>query len=120
MNAPLPEMERLSVFIGRWLTEGETAAEAGTPAASIVASDIYQWAPGGRFVMHPAYGESDQSRSAVSRSLDTTRPPDSFRRIFLTAKGTRSARPCRITTASGRGKEAACAVEACSVTTVEH
>jgi hypothetical protein len=56
MSARLREMERLSVFIGRWLTEGETVAEAGVPAASIVASDIYQWAPGGRFVMHPAYG----------------------------------------------------------------
>jgi hypothetical protein len=52
----IPELERLSVFIGRWLTEGETIAQAGAPAASIVASDVYEWAPGGHFVMHPAYG----------------------------------------------------------------
>jgi hypothetical protein len=56
MTPPNPELERLSVFIGRWLTEGETVAEPGTPAASIVASDVYQWAPGGRFLVHPAYG----------------------------------------------------------------
>jgi Protein of unknown function (DUF1579) len=56
MTSTSPELERLNVFIGRWLTEGETAAAPGASATSIVASDVYQWAPGGRFVMHPAYG----------------------------------------------------------------
>jgi hypothetical protein len=51
-----PELEQLNVFIGRWMTEGETVAEAGARAAAIVASDVYQWLPGGHFVMHPAYG----------------------------------------------------------------
>lgn len=50
------ELDRLSVFIGRWMTEGETVGQAGAPAVPIVASDVYQWAPGGHFVMHPAYG----------------------------------------------------------------
>ena len=54
--APVPELERLNVFIGRWLTEGETTPQDGTPAVPIVASDVYQWAPGGHFIMHPAYG----------------------------------------------------------------
>jgi len=57
MTAPVvPELDRLNVFIGRWLTEGETVSEAGAQATPIVASDVYQWAPGGRFVIHPAYG----------------------------------------------------------------
>ena len=51
-----PELERLDVFIGRWITEGETVASVGSPSTPIVASDVYQWVPGGRFVMHPAYG----------------------------------------------------------------
>jgi len=51
-----PELERLNVFIGRWMTEGETVAEPNAPAVPIVASDVYQWLPGGHFVMHPAYG----------------------------------------------------------------
>jgi hypothetical protein len=50
------ELERLEVFIGRWLTEGETVGGREGPALEIVASDVYQWAPGGRFVMHAAYG----------------------------------------------------------------
>ena len=42
MTSPIPELQRLNVFIGRWLTEGKTVAEGS--------------APGGHFVMHPAYG----------------------------------------------------------------
>jgi len=56
MSSPIPELERLNVFIGRWLTEGETVAEDSAPAAPIIASDVYEWAPGGHFVMHPTYG----------------------------------------------------------------
>src|SRR5262245_31276893 len=51
-----PELQQLDVFIGRWMTEGETVAAPAAPAVAIVASDVYQWLPGGRFVMHPAYG----------------------------------------------------------------
>lgn len=53
---PTPELQRLNVFIGRWLTEGETVPPDGAEAESIVASDVYQWVPGGQFIMHPAYG----------------------------------------------------------------
>src|SRR5262245_39255859 len=49
-------LDRLDVFIGRWLTEGETVETPETPSVRILASDVYQWAPGGRFIMHPAYG----------------------------------------------------------------
>jgi hypothetical protein len=51
-----PELERLEVFISRWITEGETTASTEAPSMQIVASDVYQWAPGGHFVIHPAYG----------------------------------------------------------------
>jgi uncharacterized protein (DUF302 family) len=51
-----PEMKPLDVLIGRWLTEGETVAAPGAAPVPIVASDVYQWAPGGHFVVHPAYG----------------------------------------------------------------
>jgi hypothetical protein len=53
---PVPELERLSVFIGRWITDGETVGSAEAIPARILASDVYQWVPGGHFVMHPAYG----------------------------------------------------------------
>src|SRR5262245_17831589 len=50
------ELEQLDVFIGRWVTEGETVGDPEAPAMTILASDVYQWLPGGYFVMHPAYG----------------------------------------------------------------
>jgi len=51
-----PELERLDAFIGQWITEGATVGSHDADPAQIVASDIYQWLPGGHFVMHPAYG----------------------------------------------------------------
>jgi hypothetical protein len=56
--APVPgEPQRmLDVFIGRWLNEGETSPEPGTSPVEIVTSDVYEWAPGGFFVIHTAYG----------------------------------------------------------------
>lgn len=53
---PGPEHEPLNAMIGRWMTEGHIVNSDGTPGARIVASDIYEWAPGGFFVLHRAYG----------------------------------------------------------------
>src|SRR5262245_35994002 len=53
---PGPEHDRLTAIIGRWITEGQTIPPDGTPGVAILASDVYEWAPGGRFVVHPAYG----------------------------------------------------------------
>src|SRR5262249_17107876 len=53
---PPTELEGLDVFIGRWLTEGETVGGPEGSAMQIVASDVYEWASGGRFVMDPGYG----------------------------------------------------------------
>ncbi len=53
---PGPEQEKLQVIIGKWINQGETVATPETPAVKITASDVYEWAAGGFFVMHPAYG----------------------------------------------------------------
>lgn len=55
LNRPT-ELARLDPFIGRWITVGETAPSPGKAPIPINASDVYDWAPGGRFVVHPAYG----------------------------------------------------------------
>jgi hypothetical protein len=46
-------LDRLNIFIGRWITDGHTILADGSPGPRIVASDTYQWVPGQRFVMHP-------------------------------------------------------------------
>ena len=71
-NPRASALDRLEVFIGRWLTEGETVATAEAPSVRIFASDVYQWGPGGQFIIHPAYGRMGGQDVAGSRSLDTT------------------------------------------------
>ena len=46
----------LDVFIGRWINQGETIEDDGRPPVPILTSDVYEWGPGGRFVVHSAYG----------------------------------------------------------------
>ena len=53
---PGPEHKRLEAFIGKWMTEGETKAAPNAPPMRILASDVYEWVPGGFFVLHTAYG----------------------------------------------------------------
>ena len=42
-TVPGPEIRRLDVFIGRWITEGHLVYGAGEPGGRIVASDVYEY-----------------------------------------------------------------------------
>jgi hypothetical protein len=53
---PGPEYRTLDILVGRWITTGETAPTANAPANKINACDVYEWVPGGFFVLHTAYG----------------------------------------------------------------
>jgi len=46
----------LDAWVGRWINQGHTIDEHGNPGLSITTSDVYEWAPGGFFVLHTAYG----------------------------------------------------------------
>ncbi|MGZ3751632.1 MAG: DUF1579 family protein [Mucilaginibacter sp.] len=50
------EMKRLQPLIGKWITIGETAGDSTSERLKIRASDIYEWATGGAFIIHHAYG----------------------------------------------------------------
>lgn len=50
------EYKLLDVFIGKWINEGYTIEAPGAPSVKILTSDIYEWMPGGFFVLHTAYG----------------------------------------------------------------
>ncbi len=56
----LREHELLNVFIGRWINEGYTVEAPGAPSVKILTSDVYEWMPGGFFVLHTAYGRIGQ------------------------------------------------------------
>jgi hypothetical protein len=51
-----PEVERLNIFIGKWINEGYTIKTPEASQLKILSSDIYEWMPGGFFVLHTAYG----------------------------------------------------------------
>lgn len=61
-----PRHEALSVLIGKWINEGHTVTTPEMPSLPILTSDVYEWAPGGFFVVYSAYGRiGDSSVGAV-------------------------------------------------------
>jgi hypothetical protein len=59
--------QALAVLIGNWINEGATVATAGIPSVPIRTSDVYEWVPGGFFVVHTAFGKiGDTSVGGVS------------------------------------------------------
>jgi hypothetical protein len=51
-----PHREALEGWVGRWINEGHTINDDGSPGVPITTSDVYEWAPGGFFLLHSAYG----------------------------------------------------------------
>lgn len=51
-----PHHEALDAWIGRWINEGHVVNDDGSRGPTIITSDVYEWAPGGFFVLHTAYG----------------------------------------------------------------
>jgi len=48
-RVPGPEIQRLGALVGRWRSEGHIVGEVPVP---ITGTDIYQWLPGGFFLVH--------------------------------------------------------------------
>jgi hypothetical protein len=46
---PGPEIQRLGALVGRWRSEGHIVGEA---PVSIKGTDVYEWLPGGFFLVH--------------------------------------------------------------------
>jgi hypothetical protein len=61
--APVPDgrHEALAVLIGKWINEGRTIETGEIPSVPILTSDVYEWAPGGFFVVHAAFGKIGQA-----------------------------------------------------------
>jgi hypothetical protein len=48
-SAPSPQIQRLGALVGRWRSEGHVEADVPVP---ITGTDIYEWLPGGFFLVH--------------------------------------------------------------------
>jgi len=88
MNPRPSALDRLCVFIGRWLTEGETVATPERPSVKISASDVYEWGPGGQFIMHPAYGRIEEQDVGGLEVIGYDPATDSSAPSSLTTRGT--------------------------------
>ena len=87
MNRRPSGLDRLNVFIGRWLTEGETVSTPGAPSVKISASDVYEWAPGGQFIMHPACGRIGEQDVGGLEIIGYDPATDQFRTHFFDHTG---------------------------------
>jgi Protein of unknown function (DUF1579) len=82
-----PEHAKLDALIGRWITEGHTVASPGAPAAKIIASDVYEQAPGGFFVVHPAHGRIGDAEVGGVEIIGYDEETASYRSQFFDSFG---------------------------------
>ncbi|HSK46424.1 MAG TPA: DUF1579 family protein [Coriobacteriia bacterium] len=51
-HAAGPELQPLEAFVGEWKTDGAIRASGARAAATMDAHDVYEWIPGGYFLLH--------------------------------------------------------------------
>ena len=87
-----PAHKRLEILIGTWNTTGEIKATDDSPAMTLLATDTYEWLPGGFFMLHSAdarmggnpsrsieiIGYDAASGDYVTRSYDDQGGSDAF------------------------------------------
>ena len=78
---------RLDVFIGKWINEGQTIAGTDAPAVRIVTSDVYEWMPGGFFVLHTAYGRIGDSLGGGTEIIGYDEASQTYRSYFFDGQG---------------------------------
>jgi hypothetical protein len=66
-----PQLRRLQVFVGRWNTAGEILAGPSSPAVKLKAVDIYEWLPGGFFLLHRVDARMGSQRARSIEILGT-------------------------------------------------
>ena len=84
---PGPEHKRLEVFIGKWMNEGQTFASTSVQAVKILTSDVYEWMPGGFFVLHTAYGRIGNMDVGGTEILGYDSVSQQYRSYFFDSQG---------------------------------
>ncbi|MES9536599.1 MULTISPECIES: DUF1579 family protein [unclassified Actinomadura] len=64
-RAPRPENQRLGALVGRWRSQGRTAATASDPEIRIAGSDTYEWLAGEHFLIHRVDVRMNEERVEV-------------------------------------------------------
>jgi uncharacterized protein DUF1579 len=82
-----PEHQRLEIFIGKWINQGHTVATADAPEVPILTSDMYEWMPGGFFVLHTAYGRVGDQDVGGTEILGYDAACQQYRSYFFDSQG---------------------------------
>jgi hypothetical protein len=64
-----PQHEALQPWIGRWINQGHTIDDDGSPGLTITTSDVYEWAPGGFFVLHERTDDGTNYKPSMKVTL---------------------------------------------------
>ena len=79
--------QRLEVFIGSWETRGATVAGQNGPSLPIQSSDVYEWLPGGHFVVHRWHGRVGDAEVHGLEVIGVDRESGMFRTYFFDNDG---------------------------------
>lgn len=82
-----PRHQALEAWVGRWINQGHTVAEDGSPGAPILTSDVYEWAPGGFFIVHSAYGRIDAFDVGGTEIIGYDEAAGSYQSYFFDSQG---------------------------------
>lgn len=75
-------MKALAPFVGIWNTEGKIKANDGAEEQGLVATDIYEWLPGKRFLLHRV---DARLGGHITRSMEITGWDAEARELFSTS-----------------------------------
>src|SRR5258708_29194391 len=77
----------LEILIGKWINQGQTTATPDISSVAILTSDVYEFAPGGFFVVHSAYGKIGETRAGGLEIIEVSR--DAYRSTLYDSLGHR-------------------------------
>jgi hypothetical protein len=84
---PTAAHRALQPIIGKWITRGLTIATAENPPMEISASDIYEWTPGGYFIVHSAYGFIGEVGVGATELIGYDKDNKNYRTWFFDNQG---------------------------------
>ena len=79
-----PSLDALEAWVGRWINQGQMIDAAGT---AITTSDVYEWAPGGSFLLHTAYGRIGEHDVGGVEMIGFDEESGDYRSHFFDSQG---------------------------------
>jgi hypothetical protein len=102
-STPGPAHRRLDIFLGKWINERQTVAGGDAPEHTILTSDVYEWMPGGFFILHTAYGRIGEISVGGTEIIGYDEASGTYRCHFFASQGTLSVHALTVQGARGSG-----------------